>query len=184
MTSRSGSTHRTSPLGRMTTASAYSDVRIVTAMRRRGACSARRLRGRSVQHLRSGVSRGPATESPATRREPAGRRSGAAGACRAWMTTSRPSSPHVAERLEPPAEKNRPGARLAPGLRIHWWRRRGSNPRPPACKAGALPTELRPRARESIASAAGGAPPNRAACPRPEATTSYVPRSGGCDVAP
>ena len=26
----------------------------------------------------------------------------------------------------------------------HWWRRTGSNRRPPACKAGALPTELRP----------------------------------------
>ena len=26
-----------------------------------------------------------------------------------------------------------------------WWRRSGSNRRPPACKAGALPTELRPR---------------------------------------
>ena len=26
-----------------------------------------------------------------------------------------------------------------------WWRRTGSNRRPPACKAGALPTELRPR---------------------------------------
>ena len=25
-----------------------------------------------------------------------------------------------------------------------WWRRTGSNRRPPACKAGALPTELRP----------------------------------------
>ena len=26
----------------------------------------------------------------------------------------------------------------------NWWRRTGSNRRPPACKAGALPTELRP----------------------------------------
>ena len=26
-----------------------------------------------------------------------------------------------------------------------WWSRTGSNRRPPACKAGALPTELRPR---------------------------------------
>jgi hypothetical protein len=26
----------------------------------------------------------------------------------------------------------------------HWWRRTGSNRRPPACKAGALPAELRP----------------------------------------
>ena len=28
-----------------------------------------------------------------------------------------------------------------------WWSRTGSNRRPPACKAGALPTELRPRCR-------------------------------------
>ena len=27
----------------------------------------------------------------------------------------------------------------------HWWSRTGSNRRPPACKAGALPAELRPR---------------------------------------
>ena len=30
-----------------------------------------------------------------------------------------------------------------------WWSRSGSNRRPPACKAGALPTELRPRVRWS-----------------------------------
>lgn len=30
-------------------------------------------------------------------------------------------------------------------LRIHWWRRQGSNLRPAACKADALPTELRLR---------------------------------------
>jgi hypothetical protein len=30
----------------------------------------------------------------------------------------------------------------------HWWSRPGSNRRPPACKAGALPAELRPRFRE------------------------------------
>src|SRR5579884_24986 len=28
---------------------------------------------------------------------------------------------------------------------IRWWSVRGSNPRPPACKAGALPAELTPR---------------------------------------
>jgi hypothetical protein len=39
----------------------------------------------------------------------------------------------------------------APDLPFPWWRRRGSNPRPSACKADALPTELRPRAPESIA---------------------------------
>jgi hypothetical protein len=30
----------------------------------------------------------------------------------------------------------------------HWWSRTGSNRRPPACKAGALPAELRPRRAE------------------------------------
>jgi hypothetical protein len=29
--------------------------------------------------------------------------------------------------------------------RLAWWRRPGSNRQPPACKAGALPVELRPR---------------------------------------
>ena len=31
--------------------------------------------------------------------------------------------------------------------RSNWWSRSGSNRRPPACKAGALPAELRPRVR-------------------------------------
>ena len=35
-----------------------------------------------------------------------------------------------------------------PAIHSHW-RRRGSNPRPPACKAGALPIELRPRGKRS-----------------------------------
>src|SRR5690606_26351596 len=30
---------------------------------------------------------------------------------------------------------------------VKWWSRTVSNRRPPACKAGALPTELRPRLR-------------------------------------
>lgn len=30
-----------------------------------------------------------------------------------------------------------------------WWRRTGSNRRPPACKAGALPAELRPQSRSA-----------------------------------
>lgn len=35
-------------------------------------------------------------------------------------------------------------ARAHDKSRAHWWRRRDSNPRPPGCKPGALPTELRP----------------------------------------
>jgi hypothetical protein len=31
--------------------------------------------------------------------------------------------------------------------KVDWWSRTVSNRRPPACKAGALPTELRPRLR-------------------------------------
>ena len=34
----------------------------------------------------------------------------------------------------------------------NWWRQPGSNRRHPACKAGALPTELCPRRRESVGS--------------------------------
>ncbi len=34
---------------------------------------------------------------------------------------------------------------------LRWWRRTGSNRWPPACKAGALPTELRPRGVEPVA---------------------------------
>ena len=36
---------------------------------------------------------------------------------------------------------------LAQPAPLEWWRRQESNLRPPACKAGALPTELRPRSR-------------------------------------
>lgn len=45
----------------------------------------------------------------------------------------------------------------------HWWRQTGSNRRPPACKAGALPTELCPhvgtkRASKSMDGLMGGGP--------------------------
>lgn len=33
-----------------------------------------------------------------------------------------------------------------------WWRMTGSNRRPPACKAGALPAELIPQSLESVQS--------------------------------
>ena len=39
-----------------------------------------------------------------------------------------------------------------------WWRRTGSNRRPPACKAGALPAELRPHTNGSIALQGNTAP--------------------------
>jgi hypothetical protein len=56
------------------------------------------------------------------------------------------------------------GATTRPGLRVTqtgksrtmtspgWWSQTGSNRRPPACKAGALPTELWPRRRSRIRS--------------------------------
>lgn len=41
--------------------------------------------------------------------------------------------------------------------REYWWSRGGSNPRPPPCKGGALPAELRPR----MLPASGWPPPTR-----------------------
>ena len=45
----------------------------------------------------------------------------------------------------PPA----PRERFALRRRARWWSRSGSNRRPPACKAGALPAELRPRCQRT-----------------------------------
>ena len=42
-----------------------------------------------------------------------------------------------------------PLPRLALEASITWWRMTGSNRRPPACKAGALPTELIPQGPEA-----------------------------------
>ena len=50
----------------------------------------------------------------------------------------------------------------SPSNRPSWWSRTGSNRRPPACKAGALPTELRPLVP-------------RNPCPRPEARPPETP---------
>ena len=36
-----------------------------------------------------------------------------------------------------------------------WWRRTGSNRRPPACKAGALPAELHPQTKDQDKSRGG-----------------------------
>ena len=40
-----------------------------------------------------------------------------------------------------------------------WWSRTGSNRRPPACKAGALPAELRPHLRQEVVGLGGLEPP-------------------------
>ena len=59
--------------------------------------------------------------------------------------------------LEPPTSRlsgvrsNRLSYKPAHRFRLFAeWRRRDSNSRPPACKAGALPTELRPQASGSL----------------------------------
>ena len=62
---------------------------------------------------------------------------------------ARPSSAD-AHTLLPEFLKNRPehGRQSPPDRQDrHWWSWTGSNRRPPACKAGALPTELQPRLR-------------------------------------
>ena len=66
----------------------------------------------------------------------------------------------------------------ASDLRFVWWRRRGSNPRPSACKADSLPTELRPRARESIARVLGTREVGRngGEASSPDASCSPYPR--------
>ena len=47
-----------------------------------------------------------------------------------------------------------PNPNTLPPPRKNWWRRPGSNRRPPVCKAGALPTELRPHMRQRLPAAA------------------------------
>jgi hypothetical protein len=55
----------------------------------------------------------------------------------------RDGSGRSAHAVQPP--DSTPGLRLASrSLGEGWWRRAGSNRQPPACKAGALPVELRP----------------------------------------
>jgi hypothetical protein len=50
-----------------------------------------------------------------------------------------------------PATPLREKACLNSRLEKSWWRRRGSNPRPPHCERGALPAELRPHRLKIIA---------------------------------
>lgn len=57
--------------------------------------------------------------------------------------------------------------------RTMWWRRQDSNPRPLACKASALPTELRPRLRDSHAE--GSKNRSRAWCTRVD--SNHLPRA-------
>ena len=66
-----------------------------------------------------------------------------------------PSIPHG----DPKVQTNMPSME---GIEVRWWRLPGSNRRPPACKAGALPAELSPRAsptRRAVVGRGGLEPP-------------------------
>ena len=61
-------------------------------------------------------------------------------------------------------------------LRVNtWWRMTGSNRRPPACKAGALPAELIPRELNSVVGLAGFEPATPALSRRCSNQLSYRP---------
>src|ERR1043166_2449436 len=90
----------------------------------------------------------------------------ACGQAASWMWIARGFKPRRLFRIDPlftmsdkpPArrrgrEPKASGARnlfLADEHRSCWWSQTGSNRRPPACKAGALPTELWPRQDSEI----------------------------------
>ena len=60
-------------------------------------------------------------------------------------------------------------------LPFKWWRMTGSNRRPPACKAGALPAELIPRELNSVVGLAGFEPATPALSRRCSNQLSYRP---------
>ena len=62
-----------------------------------------------------------------------------------------------------------------------WWRMTGSNRRPPACKAGALPAELIPQIRlDGMVGLGGLEPPTPALSRRCSNQLSYRPGAGRC----
>ena len=61
--------------------------------------------------------------------------------------STRGASPKRGDPRKLHSRKTRPPARPAHDAQQDWWSQTGSNRRPPACKAGALPTELWPRVR-------------------------------------
>src|SRR5688572_15023325 len=69
---------------------------------------------------------------------PAFRRSPAVATVRALLGGRRGPATYLVSRARLPSLLDRRG----------WWSRGGSNPRLPPCKGGALPAELRPRARD------------------------------------
>src|SRR5205807_5974725 len=62
-----------------------------------------------------------------------------AGRCVDWIGPCAEPAPPLKEK-----------ACLNSRLERSWWRRRGSNPRPPHCERGALPAELRPHRAKII----------------------------------
>ncbi len=72
---------------------------------------------------------------------------------------------------------------LRSGLDLHslWWRMTGSNRRPPACKAGALPAELIPHGSfASVVGLVGFEPTTPALSRRCSNRLSYRPSSASC----
>src|SRR3984893_3552305 len=76
----------------------------------------------------------------------------------ACIVPKRASTPLLAGRCDDwigpcaePATPLKEKACLNSRLERSWWRRRGSNPRPPHCERGALPAELRPHRLKIIA---------------------------------
>ena len=55
-------------------------------------------------------------------------------------------------------QQNHPHPTKAKPSRRNWWSLTGSNRRPPECKSGALPAELRPQNREQSRSSDNGGP--------------------------
>ena len=68
-----------------------------------------------------------------------------------------------------------PGNRASPHSCVEWWRRPDSNRRPPGCKPGALPTELRPLADCTFAGSALSGSALLALCPHEYVSGSPVP---------
>jgi hypothetical protein len=75
-------------------------------------------------------------------------------AARSDLLFTMSENPHVASATR---ENRYFRTNLAVGLQSRWWSQTGSNRRPPACKAGALPAELWPRSAERRQHRAGGA---------------------------
>ncbi len=61
--------------------------------------------------------------------------------------TPLPNIPTITKRIDRPSQRQPPNS-LPSDIRYMIWSRSESNRRPPECKSGALPTELRPRASE------------------------------------